>query len=216
MAYAYRAFAATLGTDYVREAFAICNAHPRGVATLAADAAPRDAAESLLADSALVIQLADPEPSASAQSAAAAARLADKLVDARGADFTARLQAAYRERSSRDRLPVRYRRPAPDHMQLEVDAGAEPAVVFVTEAHHPWWRAEVDGAPAPLLRANMLFMAVRVGPGAHRIELRLRRPLVVAAADWLTNLSWLALLAVGGMHALRGLRRRLSVVRSTT
>jgi hypothetical protein len=83
-------------------------------------------------------------------------------------------------------------------------------VVFVTEAHHPWWRVEVDGAAAPLLRANMLFMAVRVGPGAHRIDLRLRRPLVVAGADWLTNLSWLALLAAGGAHAARRLRRRRS------
>jgi hypothetical protein len=89
-------------------------------------------------------------------------------------------------------------------------------VVFVTEAHHPWWRAEVDGAPAPVLRANMLFMAVRVGPGAHQIELRLTRPLIVAAADWLTSLSWLGLLAVGAMYALRGLRRRLGAARSTT
>jgi hypothetical protein len=82
-------------------------------------------------------------------------------------------------------------------------------VVFVTEAHHPWWRVEVDGAAAPLLRANMLFMAVRVDPGAHRIDLRLRRPLSVAAADWLTSLSWLALLATGSVYAVRRLRRRL-------
>jgi hypothetical protein len=208
MAYAYRSYAVTLGIDYVREAFAIANGHPKGVATLAADASALEASPDLLVDGELVIRLADPEGADAVQPAPAGMRSADAPVDARGSDFRARLRAAYRERSAQPRLPVRYQRVAPDHMQLEVDAGAEPAVVFVTEAHHPWWRVEVDGATAPLLRANMLFMAVRIGPGAHRIDLRLRPPLAVTGADGLTRLSWLTLLAAGGLHAARGLRRR--------
>jgi hypothetical protein len=209
MAYAYPSYAVTLGTDYLREAFAIYNAHPRGVATLAADASLPHFSEELLADSELVIRLADPEPAADARHPGVAERFADKLVDVRGSDFMARLRAAYREHSTRARLPVRYRRVAPDHLQLEVDAGSEPAVVFVTEAHHPWWRVTLDGAAAPLLRANMLFMAVRVGPGRHKIELRLSPPLIVAGADGLTALCWLALLAAGCAQAVRRLRRRL-------
>jgi hypothetical protein len=208
MAYAYRSYAVTLGIDYVREAFAIANGHPKGVATLAADDSAFESSPDLLADGELVIRLADPESADAAQPATSGERSADRLVDARGPDFRARLRAAYREHSAQPRLPVRYRRVAPDHMQLEVDAGAEPAVVLVSEAHHPWWRVEIDGATAPLLRANMLFMAVRVGPGAHRIDLRLRPPPAVTGAEWLTKLSWLTLLAAGGLHAVRALRQR--------
>jgi hypothetical protein len=46
------------------------------------------------------------------------------------------------------------------------------AVLF--DVWHPWWLAEVDGAPVPLLRANVLFRAVAVPAGKHRIVLRFR------------------------------------------
>jgi hypothetical protein len=39
-----------------------------------------------------------------------------------------------------------------------------------TDAWHPWWRADVDGVPAPILKADVLFRAVQVGPGRHRIR----------------------------------------------
>jgi hypothetical protein len=104
---------------------------------------------------------------------------------------------------------VHYRRPAAGHIQLSIDAGSEPSLVFVSEAHHPWWRVSVDGVSAQLLRAQMAFLAVRVGPGQHTIEMRLEPPLVIAVADRLTAVSWLALsLAVSGWSFVR-IRRRL-------
>jgi hypothetical protein len=103
---------------------------------------------------------------------------------------------------------ARYQRPAPERMVLEADAGAAPAVLFVSEAYHPWWRARVDGAPAEVLRAQMTFMAVRVPAGAHRVELELRPPALVTAADRVTQLSWVVLavaaLAAGGRRLLSG------------
>ncbi len=36
---------------------------------------------------------------------------------------------------------------------------------------YPGWRATVDGAPAPLLRANYAFRAVRLEPGQHQVHL---------------------------------------------
>ena len=36
----------------------------------------------------------------------------------------------------------------------------------------PWWFAAIDGAETPILRANVLFRAVAVSPGAHRISFR--------------------------------------------
>jgi hypothetical protein len=87
------------------------------------------------------------------------------------------------------------RRLAPERIAIDVDAGAASAVVSVSEAYHPWWRARVDGDPAPVLRANLALMAVPVGPGPHRIELSFERPAVVATADRITAAAWIALLA---------------------
>jgi len=84
-------------------------------------------------------------------------------------------------------------RPAPERIQLALDAGDAPALVFVSDGYHPWWRAQVDGRPATVLRASTAQMSVPVGPGRHAVELRLVRPALVAAADWLTAAAWVGL-----------------------
>src|SRR5206468_5194715 len=89
-----------------------------------------------------------------------------------------------------DLRTVTYRRPAPERIALETDAGDAPAVVFVSEAHHPWWAATVDGRATPVLRAQHAFMAVPVGPGPHVVELRFAPPLPVRAADAVSAVAW--------------------------
>lgn len=42
--------------------------------------------------------------------------------------------------------------------------------VVLNDVWHPWWRVSVDGRPAELLRANVLFRGVKVPPGAHTIR----------------------------------------------
>jgi hypothetical protein len=54
--------------------------------------------------------------------------------------------------------------------------------VVLNDPYHPWWVAEVDGREVPVLRANVLFRAVRVGPGAHRVRF-LFRPFRGALSD---------------------------------
>ena len=54
--------------------------------------------------------------------------------------------------------------------------------VVLNDLWHPWWFAEVDGRPAPVLRANVLFRAVAVAPGAHALAFRFR-PMAGAWAE---------------------------------
>ncbi|MCE5239430.1 YfhO family protein [bacterium] len=52
-----------------------------------------------------------------------------------------------------------------------------PAVLVVSQAWYPGWRASVDGKPAPLLRANYAFCAVPVPAGQHHVRLVFAPPL---------------------------------------
>lgn len=46
--------------------------------------------------------------------------------------------------------------------------------VVLNDLWHPYWFAEVDGKPAPIERANVLFRAVEVPAGKHAIVFRFR------------------------------------------
>jgi hypothetical protein len=55
--------------------------------------------------------------------------------------------------------------------EIEIAASApQGGYVVLNDIWHPWWRAEVDGQPTPILRANVTFRAVRVPPGEHRVR----------------------------------------------
>ena len=55
--------------------------------------------------------------------------------------------------------------------EVVVDASfPQGGYVVLNDVWHSWWTAQVDGAPAPILQANVMFRAVRVGPGSHRVR----------------------------------------------
>jgi len=56
---------------------------------------------------------------------------------------------------------------------IEIVAEA-PSLVVVAQAWYHDWRAEVDGKPARLLRANHAFQAVEIPEGPHRLQLMYR------------------------------------------
>jgi hypothetical protein len=56
---------------------------------------------------------------------------------------------------------------------IEIDAHSEMGGVLALHAlYYPGWVAEIDGKPAPVLRADVLFRGVEVPPGHHRIVFR--------------------------------------------
>jgi hypothetical protein len=56
------------------------------------------------------------------------------------------------------------------NVEIEVE-GTEPAAVVVSQTYYHNWRAEIDGKPTALFRANHAFQAVLAPSGKHRIHL---------------------------------------------
>jgi hypothetical protein len=70
---------------------------------------------------------------------------------------------------------VRSRLEAPDRIELDVEADG-PTVVVVRDGYAAGWSATVDGAEAPLLRADGRHRAVPVPAGRSRVVLSYRPP----------------------------------------
>jgi len=52
---------------------------------------------------------------------------------------------------------------------LEADS-PDGGFLVLNDLWHPWWLAEVDGKPAEVLRANVLFRSVAVPPGRRTVR----------------------------------------------
>lgn len=84
-----------------------------------------------------------------------------------------------------------------NEVSLSVETTAE-AYLVLSEVYYPGWQATVDGQPAPLYRANYAFRAVRLTPGAHRVNLAFaplswRVGLGLSAGTALALLLWAAI-----------------------
>jgi uncharacterized membrane protein YfhO len=84
---------------------------------------------------------------------------------------------------------------APEEVVVDVTTDA-PGYLLLADTFYPGWQAVVDGQPTPILRADVLFRAVRLGPGIHRVEFRYR-PASLRWGAWISAAA--ALLWVGGM-----------------
>jgi hypothetical protein len=61
----------------------------------------------------------------------------------------------------------------PNVVELTAESDC-PALLVMSDNWYPAWRAEVDGKPAPLYRADYTLRAVPVPAGSHRVVLRYR------------------------------------------
>ena len=105
------------------------------------------------------------------------------------------------------RRPLGYARPAPDHIQLTLDDAQEPTHLVVSEAFHPWWRANVDGEAIGVKRAFETFLSVPLAPGARNVALRFEPPAALIAADAITLGGWMAVILAGIFVAVRTYKR---------
>lgn len=95
------------------------------------------------------------------------------------------------------RPEVQVRSTWPNGMEIAVRSTGN-ALLVVADGWHPGWRAEVDGAPTPILRTNHAFRGVAVGPGEHTVVMRYRPTslFVGAALSVLTALAAVAALVI--------------------
>jgi hypothetical protein len=78
------------------------------------------------------------------------------------------------------------------------------AVLTVSDAFFPGWRARIDGRETPVFRANYVFRGVIVPPGSHRVEMSYwPREWTVAM---ILEVIGLVSLAVAGVIAFRSRR----------
>ncbi len=73
--------------------------------------------------------------------------------------------------------------------------GERAGLAVFNEQFDTGWRATVDGAPAPILRANLFMRALELPPGEHEIVMSYHSP-------GLRFGIWLSLISIAGLLAL--------------
>jgi hypothetical protein len=64
---------------------------------------------------------------------------------------------------------------SPEQVVIDVEA-ARDGYLVLTDAYYPGWIAAVDGQPVEIDRADLMFRAVKIPAGQHRVELRYQPP----------------------------------------
>ncbi|MBI5563698.1 MAG: YfhO family protein [Chloroflexi bacterium] len=95
----------------------------------------------------------------------------------------------------------------PEHITIETNV-TQDSYLVLTDAYYPGWLATVDGQPAPIERADVLFRAVKVPAGAHQIEFRYE-PQSFAIGAAISIGAWVMLLAAAVITGVRSRRRVL-------
>ncbi len=78
----------------------------------------------------------------------------------------------------------------PELIRLTADG---PGFLVLTDAFYPGWVATVDGSPAPILRADILFRAVELSAGTHTVEFHFG-PVSVKVGLWISGITWAVVL----------------------
>jgi hypothetical protein len=83
----------------------------------------------------------------------------------------------------------------------------EPSVLVFADTYYVGWRAFVDGAEAPIIRANHAFKAVQVGPGPHVVRF-VFEPQSFRLGAMLSGVGLAMVVALLGWSGVQSWRRR--------
>lgn len=100
---------------------------------------------------------------------------------------------------------VRWEQRTPNHLRLAVTTD-RPALLVVADNWVPAWKATVDGAEAPMLRAYHTLRAVPVPAGSSTVEMYYRNEALIRG-QWISLLTLAALSGLGLWALARGRRR---------
>ncbi len=79
----------------------------------------------------------------------------------------------------------------PERVSLTADG---PGTLLLTDAFYPGWTATIDGAPAAIQRADIMFRGVALPAGQHQVEFRYS-PTSVWVGLAISSLAWASLVA---------------------
>jgi len=80
-----------------------------------------------------------------------------------------------------------------NHQRIHINLTApRDCVIVIAESYYPFWRAEVDGKSAEVLRVDCALMGVKLTSGTHDIVLRYQPPRAYAIAGIVSLLGLLA------------------------
>jgi hypothetical protein len=129
--------------------------------------------------------------------AAVAARLSVPDFEPRAEVALASSPTARELQAAPDAGSVTFETDEPERVRLAVRTDAEQYLVL-SDSWYPGWTATVDGVAVPIERANILFRAVAVPPGAHMVEFRYEpRSVQIGAMLSAAGLAVAAVLAAG-------------------
>jgi hypothetical protein len=82
-----------------------------------------------------------------------------------------------------------------------------PALLHVSRTYHPAWRAEIDGVPVPVVRANHALMAIPVTRSGDQLVTMRYRPAIVRLSATITIVTWAAVVLITIVGVAVRLRR---------
>ena len=87
------------------------------------------------------------------------------------------------------------------------------SIVVVQEIARPRWRGRIDGASAPVLRADLGFLALEVPAGTHLAELRYES---ATGEWWIASLAGVVILCLLCGAQIISRRERMTLARQTS
>jgi len=99
---------------------------------------------------------------------------------------------------------IAWRSRLPERLDLTVTT-QQPCILVLSEVVYPGWQATVDGVPAPILPADLIFRSVALTPGRHEVSF-VFRPIALpvgAAISLITTLLAIAAIVILGRRGRR-------------